>query len=88
MVNENCFAFVFQNLFLIAMVLLSLNTDITGLILVIDEIKVANELFPMADLKTMGVRTTGDTIDIAMLLQDFLKNCIFWGVTMYSIIQL
>ena len=86
MVLENFLAFGFQNLVLIDMLLASPNTNITGVVLVIDVIKVANELFTMADLMTMGFRTTGDTIEIAMLLQVFLKNCIFWGVTMYSII--
>ena len=60
MVNGNFLAFGFQNPVLIAMVLISPNTNITV-------INVANELFPMADLKIMGIRTTGKTIDIAML---------------------
>ena len=71
MVLENFLAFGFKNLGLIDVFLASPNTNITGVVLVIDVIKVANELFPMADLKTMGFRTTGDTIEIAMLLQDF-----------------
>ena len=75
-VLEKFLAFGFQNLVLTVMVLRSPNTNTTGMILVIDVIKVANE-FSMADLKVMGFRTTGKTIDIAMLFQDFLKNCIF-----------
>ena len=44
-VLENFLAFGFQNRVLIAMVLLSPNTNITGVILVIDVIIVANEFF-------------------------------------------
>ena len=70
-VLENFLAFGFQNLVLIVMVLRSPNTNITGVILVIDVVKVANEFFFMADLKVMGFRTACKTIDIAMLFQDF-----------------
>ena len=44
-VLENFLAFGFQNLVLIAIVLRSPKTNITGVILVIDAIKVANEFF-------------------------------------------
>ena len=59
------------------MVLRGPTTNITGVILVIDVIKVANEFFSMADLKVMGFRTTGKTIDIAMLFQDLKKKLYF-----------
>ena len=68
---------MFQNPVLIVMVLRSPNTNITGMVLVIDVIKVANSFFFMAIFKVMGFRTDGKTIDIAMLFQDFFKNCIF-----------
>ena len=38
----------------------------------------------MADLKEMGFRTTGRTIEIAMLFQDFLKNYIFLESAQYA----
>ena len=43
---ENFLAYGFQNLVLIVIVLQSPNTNTTGMILVIDVIKVANEFFP------------------------------------------
>ena len=45
MVLENFLAYGFHNIVLIDMVLRSQTTNITGMILVIDVIKVANEFF-------------------------------------------
>ena len=53
-VHENFLAFGFQNLDFIFMVLPNTNTNITGLVLKIDVIKVANEFFH-AGFKSNGV---------------------------------
>ena len=70
-VLEHFLAFGFQNPVLIVMVQRIPNTNIIGIILVIDVIKVANAFFPMANLKVMGFRTDGKTIGIVMLFHDF-----------------
>ena len=61
-VLENFLAFGFQNLVLIVMILRSPNTNMTGVILIIDAIKVATDFFFMVDLKIMGFMTTAHTI--------------------------
>jgi hypothetical protein len=58
------------------------DTNITGVTFVIDVIEVANGGFSYAEIKLVGIRKT---IDIAMLLQDFLNNSLLQKSAQYTI---